>query len=50
MRFKGIVIGYIHLSKQSPKNSQNQIDYTCKNVSFFFFGGDTLWVRGHYRF
>ena len=39
MRFKGIVIGYIHLSKQSPKNSQNQIDYTCKNVSFFFLVG-----------
>lgn len=37
MRFKGIVIGYINLSKLSQKNSQNQVDYTCKNVSFFFF-------------
>ena len=43
MRFKGI-----HLSKLGQKSSQNQVDYTCKNVSFFFFfGGDILWVRGH---
>ena len=32
MRFKGI-----HLSKLGQKSSQNQVDYTCKNVSFFFF-------------
>ena len=33
MRFKGI-----HLSKLGQKSSQNQVDYTCKNVSFFWWG------------
>lgn len=34
---KGIVVGYIHFSKLSQRSSQNQVDYTCKNVYFFFF-------------
>lgn len=45
MSSKGIVVGYIHFSKLSQRSAQNQVDYTCKSVYFFFFfGGDTLWV------
>lgn len=44
MSSKGIVVGYIDFSKLSQRSSQNQVDYTWKNVYFFFFGGDTLWV------
>ena len=37
MSSKGIVVGYIHFSKLSQKSSRNQVDYTCKTYTFFFF-------------
>lgn len=37
MSSKGIVVGYIHFSKLSQRSAQNQVDYTCKSVYFFFF-------------